>query len=190
MDEGFEGYIFDCDGTLTDSMPLHFLSWQAAMARYGIDFPEERFYGMAGMPTDKIIEILSAEQGIQVDVAQATEEKEQGFLDRISELKPIEFTIQKVHEAIAAGKKVSVASGGTREAVRLQLEAIGMSENFEIRVCAEDTERHKPEPDVFLRAAELMGVAPEKCVVYEDADLGIQAAKAAGMAWVDVRVVE
>lgn len=185
--DNYEGHIFDCDGTLTDSMPLHFLAWQAAMERFGIEFSEDRFYAMAGMPTDKIIEILSGEQGTSVDIGKATAAKEDEFTVRIPEVKPILFIMTCVQRALDAGKKVSVASGGTRESVSLQLDAIEMADVFSIRVTAEDTERHKPEPDVFLRAAELMGVKPANCVVYEDADLGIQAAKSAGMGFVDVR---
>ena len=101
----YEGFIFDCDGTLTDSMPLHFLAWHETMQRYGIDFPEDRFYAMAGMPTDRIITQLSSEQGVAVDVDKATDEKEAAFERRISELKAIDKTIEAVHQAVENGKQ-------------------------------------------------------------------------------------
>ncbi len=168
-------------------MPLHYVAWQNTMALHEIDFPEDRFYLMAGMPTDRIVGILSVEQGIHVDVQTAASQKERAFHKLISSLKPIQKTVDIVNSLIGTGKKIAVASGGTRESVDLQLRAIGLADVFSIRVCAEDTKRHKPDPDVFLRAAELMGVEPAECVVYEDADLGIEAAKAAGMGFVDIR---
>ena len=185
--EDYEGHIFDCDGTITDSMPLHFLAWREAMKRFGIVFSEDRFYEMAGMPTDKIIGILAAEQGKTVDIQKAATMKEDCFIERISEVKPIPFVMDSIERAIKSGKKISVASGGTRKAVNLQLVAVGLADTFEVCVTAEDTERHKPEPDVFLKAAEWMGVEPGKCCVYEDGDLGIQAANKAGMGVVDIR---
>jgi beta-phosphoglucomutase family hydrolase len=183
----FEGYIFDCDGTLTDSMPLHAVAWEETMKRYGISFPRERCYSMGGMPTVKIIEILAEENGKSLNAAKVAKEKEEEFFRFMDQLGPIPEVMEMVQACIKAEKKMSVASGSARHSVDLQLKQIGLDGVFEIIVAAEDTERHKPEPDVFLRAAELMHVEPKNCVVYEDADLGIQAAKCAGMAWVDVR---
>lgn len=183
----YAGYIFDCDGTLTDSMPLHAVAWEETMARYDVKFPPERCYSMGGMPTTKIIEILAIENKIELNAAAIAAEKEQAFLKKIDQLQPVQQVVDVVHKCVAAGKSISVASGSERHSVDLQLKQIGLDETFSIIVAAEDTERHKPEPDVFLRAAELMNIAAEQCVVYEDSDFGIQAAKSAGMAWVDVR---
>ena len=180
------GYIFDCDGTLTDSMPLHYIAWHKTMQRHGIHFSEDRFYELAGVPTDKIIQLLAAEQSVQVDPALASQEKEQVFLESIEQLSPIEPVVAKV-KSVVTRYPVGVASGGTREAVLAQLRQIKLHDLFPVIVTAEDTERHKPEPDVFLEAARRMQVNPSACCVYEDSDLGIQAAEAAGMQWVDVR---
>lgn len=185
--DDYEGHIFDCDGTITDSMPLHFMAWRKATNQFGVEFGEDRFYEMAGMPTDKIIGILAEEQNKSIDIQLATEAKEAAFMELIPQVKPIPYISKCIQSALDAEKKVSVASGGTREAVALQLDAVGLADVFSIRVTAEDTKKHKPEPDVFLKAAELMGLDPGSCVVYEDADLGIQAAKSAGMGFVDVR---
>lgn len=168
-------------------MPLHYVAWRETMSRHGITFSEDRFYKTAGMPTDKIIEMLAAEQHREVDVSQAAHEKEVAFQQSISRLQPIEYTLDQVNWCLKSGKKVAVASGGTRESVDLQLIAIGLADIFEVRVTAEDTVRHKPEPDVFLKAAELLGLPPKDCCVYEDSDLGIQAAQAAGMRFIDIR---
>lgn len=184
--DAYDGLIFDCDGTLTDSMPLHFITWRDALRRYDLAFTEDRFYELAGMPSERIIGLLSGEQGRKVDAAAIADEKESSFLEMIDQLVPIEYTV-RVAKAAAGAKKLSVASGGIRPVVEKQLQQIGLRQLFEVIVTAEDTERHKPDPDVFLLAAELMKVSPEKCCVYEDSDLGIQAAKTAKMGWVDIR---
>ncbi len=178
--------IFDCDGTLTDSMPVHFMAWQKTMQRYGIDFSEERFYQLAGVPTDRIIERLAGEQRVMLDVQRAAIEKEDAFLELLHLLKPIDIILEVA--AHYRGKlPMAVASGGFRDVIVRQLETIGCLDWFDTLVTAEDTQRHKPFPDVFLEAAGRLGVPPEHCIVYEDADLGLEAARAAGMHWIDVR---
>jgi beta-phosphoglucomutase-like phosphatase (HAD superfamily) len=185
--ERYEGLIFDCDGTLTNSMPLHYLAWHETMTRYGIEFPEPRFYAMGGMPSEKIIEVLSSEQGVTVDVDLATEEKEANFIARIPEVERLAH-VTDIAERHLHRIAMSVASGGMRDIVADQLRAIGVADWFPVLVGSEDTELHKPEPDVFLCAAERMGVDPKRCLVFEDSPLGFQAAQKAGMDWVDVRL--
>lgn len=180
--------IFDCDGTLTDSMPLHFLAWKSTLDRYGIAFDENRFYSLGGMPTDKIIALLSGEQDVALNVEHASLEKEQAFLESLPHLEPIAAVIEIAREN--RGKlPMAVASGGFREVIRRQLEQIGCLDWFDTVVTAEDTQHHKPAPDVFLEAARRLGVSPAECRVYEDSDLGIEAARRAGMDWVDVRQI-
>lgn len=183
----YQAIIFDCDGTLTDSMPVHFLAWQETMQRHGIVFPETRFYELAGVPTDRIISLLSQEQGIDLDVSAASIEKEAAFLELLHLLEPIEVILE-VAEHFRNRIPLAVASGGFREVIIKQLQAIDCLDWFDVIVTAEDTQRHKPFPDVFLEAASRMQVAPENCLVYEDADLGLQAAQAAGMDAIDVRL--
>lgn len=182
----YEGLIFDCDGTLTDSMPLHFLAWRAALSPFGLLLSEDRFYAMAGIPSDKIIQLLSAEQQIHVDYREAAKQKEQAFLDRIHLLEPIAPVIEVVKH-FRKRVPMAVASGGFRHIILRQLQHIGCEELFDSIVAAEDTQRHKPNPDVFLEAAKRLNVAPHNCLVYEDADLGVEAAAAAGMDVIDVR---
>lgn len=181
-----EALIFDCDGTLTDSMPVHYISWQATLARHGIEFSEDRFYELAGKPTDKIIALLSQEQGIPVDPPQVAKEKEEDFLRSLHLVEPIP-AVMEVVKSHQGRLKMAVASGGWRQVVLSQLRQIGLEDCFETVVAAEDTQRHKPHPDVFLEAARRLGVAAEVCRVYEDSDLGIEAARRAGMDWVDIR---
>ncbi|MEN1681622.1 MAG: HAD family phosphatase [Planctomycetota bacterium] len=178
--------IFDCDGTLTDSMPVHFRAWNETMAARGISLSSERFYSLGGMPSDRIIALLGDEAGIELDAAEVSREKEQAFLDLIEEVPPLEKVVQLARDQ-KGKRKLAVASGGYRWVVERQVEHVGLAGWFDTIVTAEDTERHKPHPDVFLEAARRMGVEPAACLVLEDADLGLEAASRAGMPSIDVR---
>lgn len=186
---GTTALIFDCDGTLADTMPVHFTAWRAMLEPHGIAFPEDVFYALAGMPSNKIVARLAAEQGIELPseaIDQMVADKEQGYVATIAGVQPIEPVVA-VARAARGRLPMAVASGGHRWVVRKTLEAIGVGDWFDAIVGAEDTERHKPEPDVFLEAARQLGVAPEGCVVFEDAEFGLEAARRAGMLGVDVR---
>jgi beta-phosphoglucomutase-like phosphatase (HAD superfamily) len=184
---GYEGMIFDCDGTLTDSMPLHFRAWQRTMREHGIEFEEDHFYRLGGMPTHRIIELLSDQNGVQVDPRVAGPQKEAAFEDLIDELTGKADVIAAV-TALHGRMPLAVASGGFFPAISGQLRRLEIVSMFDAIVTAEDTERHKPEPDVFLEAARRLGVPPTRCLVWEDSPLGFQAASAAGMDCVDVRI--
>ena len=178
--------IFDCDGTLADTMPAHYHAWVEILKPHGVPFPEDRFYSLGGMPTGKILELLFGEAGKVPDVDALTRQKEAAFVAKVGEIRPIEKVVEVARQA--RGKTpMAVASGGHRHMVEMTLRQIGILDWFPVIVAAEDTERHKPEPDVFLEAARRMGVPPAACTVYEDTDLGIEAARRAGMRWVDVR---
>ncbi len=184
---GTLGLIFDCDGTLADTMPIHYRAWTLMLDRHGIPFAEARFYALGGMPTARIIRILSDETGVPVgDVEAMVHEKESAFLEYLHTATPIE-PVCKLAESYRGRLPMAVASGGYRDVVRQTLEAIGVGDWFDALVCAEDTPRHKPDPDVFLEAAKRLGLEPEKCVVFEDTDIGLEAARRAGMPGVDVR---
>lgn len=184
--ESARGIIFDCDGTLVDSMPIHFLAWYQTMQRYGMELPEDRFYALGGMPSHRIIELLAGEQSVEIDAVHAAHEKEQAFLEHLHLLRPIE-PVMAVARAHRGRKPIAVASGGFRKIIRQQLELVECIDWFDAIVTAEDTQRHKPEPDVFLEAARRLGIAATDCLVFEDADLGVEAAKRAGMRCIDVR---
>ena len=180
--------IFDCDGTLTDSMPVHYLCWQKTMRSHGIEFAEERFYALGGMPSDKIVELLAGEAGLVLDCAAVAAQKEQAFLDTLHLLRPIAAVVE-IANSNRGKRKMAVASGGFRHVIEKQLRQVGIFDWFDALVTAEDTPRHKPEPDVFLEAARRLGATPKECLVYEDSDLGIEAARRAGMQWIDVRTI-
>lgn len=184
---GTGGLIFDCDGTLADTMPLHFRAWTHLFTRIGVPFPETRFYAMGGIPTERIIRAVCADHGVDPgeDVRPLVDEKENHFLALIDQVKPV-APVFAVYQAHRGKLPLAVASGGYRAVVLRTLAAIG-ADGFGAVVCAEDTVRHKPDPDVFLEAARRLGVAPAGCVVFEDTDIGLEAARRAGMPGVDVR---
>jgi beta-phosphoglucomutase family hydrolase len=181
-----EGLIFDCDGTLVDTMPTHFLAWTKALQPLGIAFPEDRFYGFAGSPTVKIIEALSKEQGVPVNAPDVAHQKEQYFVEFMPHVTPIELVIN-IARREHGRRKLAVASGGTQAIVRKLLASAGILDLFPVIVCSDDVTHGKPAPDVFLQAAARMGVSPTRCAVYEDGEMGFVAARAAQMPVIDVR---
>jgi beta-phosphoglucomutase family hydrolase len=180
--------IFDCDGTLADTMPLHWLAWQAVTARHGIEFPEDRFYSLGGVPSRDILKMLREEQKLVLDPLEVAKEKEEEYLKIMAQAGPIHevVTIARDH----AGKlPMAVASGGSRHVIEKVLIQVGIRELFLAVVTNEDVVRQKPAPDIFLEAARRLGVPPQFCRAYEDTDLGMEAIRAAGMDAVDVRTL-
>ena len=186
-DGDFAGYIFDCDGTLVDTMPLHYRAWNIAMQRSGLngELSEELFYSLGGVPTRWVAELLGQHYRLTLDPDHVFVEKEEIFLELQGELKVIEPVAQFARE-VAKRAPVSVASGGPKPIVRQTLERVGLIDLFPIVITPEDVVHGKPAPDMFLLAAERMGVEPARCLVFEDADPGVRAAQAAGMKWVYV----
>ena len=177
----FGGYIFDCDGTLADTMPLHYRAWKRLVEELGGSFSEELFYQLGGKPTEQILELLRDEYALNVgDTYSAAKRKEEYFVQTIHEIGPIEPVLQVVRRWHTI-KPLAVASGGFRRNVEMTLDTIGIRPLFDVVVCVEDYARGKPFPDAFLEAARRMNVAPENCLVFEDSPLGLQAARAAGM---------
>ena len=183
------GLIFDCDGTLVDSMPLHWRAWDTVCQRHGIDFAEERFYDMGGVPSKKILGMLKTEQGLDFDPAQVSREKEEAYLPLMREVKLIE-PVAEIARAHYGKIPLGVATGGRTQFIRPLLEGLGVMDWFDALVTSDDVENPKPAPDTFLKAAALMGVPAEDCRAYEDTDLGMEAIRAAGMEAVDVRTLE
>ena len=182
----YDGLIFDCDGTLTNSMPLHYIAWRDTMSEHGISFEEDLFYRWGGKPTDEIIRTLADRDGVSLDVDAVGRAKEAAFVHQIDRLRP-RTDVVAAARAMHGRAALSVASGGVKSVVRQQIEHVGLMDLFPVIVTAEDTPAHKPSPEPFLAAAAAMGVEPAGCLVWEDSPLGFEAARAAGMAWVDVR---
>ena len=179
----FAAFIFDCDGTLADTMPTHYRAWQVALGPRVADFPEAMFYELGGVPTCRIVEILNERHGYDMHVGETVAAKEKLFLEFSSEVAAIEPVVTLAREW--HGRiPLAVASGGHRRIVMSTLRALGIAGLFDAIVTAEDYLRGKPHPDPFLEAARRLNVIPERCLVFEDTSTGLAAAKAAGMACV------
>lgn len=181
-----QALIFDCDGTVVDTMPVHYAAWRRALDPLGLKFPEERFYSFAGAISSHIVATIANEQGIACDPIAVAHQKEEYYEASLQNLEPI-HSVVAIARREHGKRKLAVASGGRVRAVRESLSVIHIEHLFDAVVGAEDVAHGKPAPDLFLRAAELLGVAPAGCLVYEDGDFGIEAARRAGMASIDVR---
>lgn len=181
-----KGIVFDCDGTLADTMPLHWRAWQTITRRHNLHFPQDRFYSLGGVPTRDILKMLGAEQGITLDPLVVAKEKEEAYLKFLDEVGPIHCVVEIAREN--HGRiPMAVASGGTKHIIERVLKHLGIRELFQAVVTSEDVVNQKPAPDIFLEAARRIGVEPQFCRGYEDTDLGMQAIRAAGMEAIDVR---
>ena len=183
-----KGLIFDCDGTLADTMPLHWTAWQIVAARYKLHFPEDRFYALGGVPSRDIFKMLAEEQGVTLDAIKAAHEKEAAYLPLMSQIEPIHAVVD-VARAHLGRIPMAVASGGTRQIIEQVLEHLGIRQWFKTVVTSECVANQKPAPDIFLEAARRIGVEPRFCRAYEDTELGLQGIRAAGMEAVDVRTL-
>ena len=181
----FRAYLFDCDGTIVDSMPLHYIAWKTALAEHGCVYEEKLFYAWGGRPIREIISLLNKAQGLNMPVEEVAEKKEALYLSLLPQLKAIPEVIEHI-DAQHGRIPFAVVSGSRRDSVTGSLGALGLLDKFETLVCAEDYKRGKPAPDAFLLAAERLNVPPSECLVFEDTELGIEAATAAGMASVKV----
>jgi HAD superfamily hydrolase (TIGR01549 family) len=180
--------IFDCDGTLADTMPLHWLAWQAITSRHNVIFPEDRFYALGGVPSRHILQMLREEQRLSIDPIAVSREKEEEYLKLMAQVGPIHEVVEIARDH--AGKlPMAVASGGTRPVIDKVLRHLNIRELFGAVVTSEDVVHQKPAPDIFLEAARRLGVRPENCRAYEDTDIGLTAIRTAGMDAVDVRTL-
>jgi HAD superfamily hydrolase (TIGR01509 family) len=181
----FRAYLFDCDGTIADSMPLHYIAWKTALGEWGCPFDEELFYAWGGRPTDVIVSSLNEMNGLRMPVEAVALHKEELYLDLLPRLKAIPEVVEHI-EARHGQLPFAVVSGGRRTSVVRSLTVLGLLGKFETIVGADDYRHGKPAPDAFLLAAERLGMVPADCLVFEDTAIGIQAATAAGMASVKI----
>lgn len=180
------GLIFDCDGTLVDSLPLHYAAWQETFAALGLTCSLDFLLQHNGKPTQRIVEIYNAEFGQGIDIAHFVAHKEQRTLARLKQVQPLEpvaALARHYHQHLP----MAVVSGSTRISVERALQAAGLRELFTVLLTADDGLPPKPAPDLFLEAARRIGVMASACQVFEDADAGLAAARSAGMLATDVR---
>jgi len=183
-DGDFAGYIFDLDGTLIDTMPLHYKAWDEAMRKHGLNgtLDEDLFYSLGGVPTVRVAEVIGAHYGLKIDPLAVEHTKEALFLTMLEAVDHI-VPVVAFARRVAVTHPVSIATGGMPEIALPALKATRLDGLFKIVVTPRDVApgRGKPAPDMFLLAAQKMGVSPTQCLVFEDAEPGIQAALAAGM---------
>lgn len=181
----FGAYLFDCDGTIADSMPLHYIAWKKALAEWNCEFDEELFYSWGGMPIVEIISALNVRRGLAMPVETVARRKEGFYLELLPQLQAVPEVLEHI-EARHGRIPFAVVSGSTRESVTASLSSLKLLDGFDTLVCAGDYKKSKPDPEAYLLAAARLGVLPEMCLVFEDTDMGIQAAMAAGMASVKI----
>jgi len=176
----FDAYLFDCDGTIVDSMPLHYKAWKQILGEWNCEFSEERLYAWGGMPIVEIISTLNKEYGLSMPVETLAARKERLYFELLPELRPVPEVVEHV---LAMHGKIpfAVVSGSTRDSVVASLTTLRLLDRFDALVCAGEYQNSKPHPEAFLLAAEKLGVHPNTCLVFEDTDMGIEAATAAGM---------
>jgi HAD superfamily hydrolase (TIGR01509 family) len=181
-DYPFQAYIFDCDGTLVDSMPWHYIAWVEALKQHNapFEFTEEVFYAHAGIKEQDVVKILNAQHGTNIDPVSVDELKMEIFRRRIPEVQPVR-PVAEFAKSLEGRFPMAVASGSEESTVRGCLEATGLIHLFETIITPKLVKHGKPAPDMFLLAAERMGITPSECLVLEDGNSGLEAAKAAGM---------
>jgi len=181
----FHAYLFDCDGTIVDSMPLHYSAWKQALGEQGCTLDEDLFYSWGGKPPVEIIASLNRMRGLNMPIEAVAARKESLYYSLLHDLRPIPEVLEHI-DAQHGHIPFAVVSGSTRESIVKSLNAVGLLDRFPILVGSEDYALSKPAPDAFLTAAARLGVAPKDCLVFEDTEMGIQAATAAGMASVRI----
>lgn len=182
---GIKGLIFDLDGTIADTMPIHFIAYRNILRPFGVEFTPELFVTMAGIPAVGSIAKVNELFGTTLDPELFGRLKEEEYEKEMVKMKAVEPVVQLIREY--HGKlPMAVGTGGYKRLAWKTLEILDLKKYFSILVSSEDVEHHKPAPDTFLKCAELMGVEPAFCQVFEDGRLGLEAAEAGGMAAVDV----
>lgn len=178
--------IFDLDGTLSDSLPVHIASWHVVCRKLNCTFDERIIVEMTGMPTINFAERIKREQNLEVHAEEIVKMKQQEFWNNINRIKPHDAVVSLMKEA--HGKiPMAVGTGASRQSAMLQLKGLGIDHFFDVIVTADDVQFHKPEPETFLQCAQKLNVEPRFCQVFEDGELGMFAAQAAGMLLTDVR---
>jgi len=186
LPDHIEGLVFDCDGTIADTMPLHYQAWLAALGEYGVELPEAIFYDLAGIPTPRIVEILNERHGHQMPPQETAARKDflyEQMIPKATEIAPVMDIVRQYYGKLP----MAVATGGSRGVVTKTLNALGLMHYFQTLVTADDVLHGKPAPDIFLEAARRIGVPPDRCCGFEDAELGLQSIRSAGMLAVDIR---
>ncbi|MGF1776827.1 beta-phosphoglucomutase family hydrolase [Vibrio nomapromontoriensis] len=178
--EHYQAIIFDMDGTLLDTMPTHLEAWKQTVEHFGLPFDKQWVHSMGGMPSVKIAAVLLKEAESTIEPKEVASFKLKTFAEMPIRAEPIAHTLN-VMNTYLGDKPMAIGTGSMRESAHRLLKHAELFEHFECVVSSDDVERHKPNPDTFLRAAQLMQAEARHCIVFEDTMLGLQAAHAGGM---------
>jgi len=181
----FGAYLFDCDGTIADSLPLHFRAWNEALAPFGASFPKALFFAWSGIPVPRTVEKLGIHFGLKLPVEEITAEREKRYLELLPSVTVVPEVLEHI-EAMQGKIPFAVVSGSPRASVIQTLTFLNLLNRFPVIVGGDDCPNGKPHPDPYLLAAKRLGVEPASCLVFEDADLGVESARAAGMQWIKI----
>ncbi len=187
--EPYEALLFDVDGTLADNIHAHKAAYVAVSKEYGVDLDPDLIDETAGWPTIAVAREVCKRYNVEFDVEAYSKRKSQIFIEEfIQQTEPVEYVRQVLFENVGK-KKIGIVSGGSRSTLNITLQVINVTGKYEAMVCAGDTKNGKPSPEPFLLCAEQLGVDPQKCLVFEDGDPGVQGAIAAGMGWVRIDLI-
>ena len=181
----FAAYLFDCDGTIVDSMPLHYIAWKGALGEWDCEFDEKLFYAWGGMPIVEIVATLNKQRGLSMPAETVAHRKESLYFELLPRLQAVPEVLEVI-KARHGQIPFAVVSGSALDSVTASLSQLRLLDRFDTLVCAGDYKKSKPDPEAFLLAATRLKIAPESCLVFEDTEMGIQAATSAGMASVKV----
>jgi beta-phosphoglucomutase family hydrolase len=184
----YKALIFDCDGTLADTLPVHFQTWSTSLQAVGADISKDWYYKYCGTSAEEMLQILKKLFGYEFDSETVIAERQKHYQSLINTVKEVQ-AVAKIVRSHYGKIPMAVASGGERVVLEATLNNISLRKFFDVVVSIDDVERGKPEPDIFLLASQKLGVAPQDCIVYEDSDGGLEAARRAGMRSIDVRVL-
>jgi len=184
--DAYAALVFDCDGTLVDTMPAHWQAWDPTVRKYDLHFPEDRFYAWGGVPAPRIVALLAEEKGLDLDADAIAHEKETLYARSLTSAEPVHAVVD-VARQFRGRKPMAVATGAHRWICHHALDLVGIREWFDVIVTFEDVEHPKPAPDTYAEAARRLGIDAADCLAFEDSEPGLESARAAGMDAVDVR---
>lgn len=186
VDPKARGLIFDIDGTLADTMPTHLRTWREVAQKYGFEYPEALFYKLSGMPSGDIILYINEHQGLDLNPEEVIKAKNEAYLALNGAIQVIEPVFKIVTENY--GKMpMALGTGEYRDIALVNIKVTGLDRYFDKIVTADDVVNSKPDPETFLKCAQLIKIPPEFCQVFEDGGAGLEAARRAGMIVTDVR---